>query len=235
MDAGVTGHVRSGAAARQRRGWIMVFAPKGGMGKTTTATNLVVSAARAGRKALAVDFDAQKSLSTWGHKRGLRRDRDELASFAIFEGDLAKRDDAYRIAESYDVVVFDTPPGVEADTGAKLLSLATRCDFVIIPVTVSVADIEKVRVFGREVLAKNGVPYAFYFSKVSKVHDTPRDVENCVRALKGYGPILDVVVAQRAEIKRMMETGICSSDHEQQPGYADFASLWSTVSEKVLP
>lgn len=221
------------ARSRQRRGWVMILAPKGGMGKTTSATNLAVAAARDGRKVLAVDFDAQKSLTTWAKKRWRRSDRDELAQIQVFEGDLRDRDAAFHMAEDFDFVVFDTPPGAEGDMGAKLLSLATRCDVVAIPVSTSTADNEKVRQFGRDVLARNHISYFFFFARVSRVHDTKRDIEAAKKGLQGYGPVLEPTIALRTEVKRMMETGICSADAPGMHGHDEFQQLYSLVREKV--
>ena len=45
---------------------VLLVAPKGGVGKTTTVTALLVSARLAGMTALGVDMDDQESLVTWG-------------------------------------------------------------------------------------------------------------------------------------------------------------------------
>ena len=50
----------TGRVERCRR--VMVFASKGGVGKTTVASNLLVSAALDGIEAIGVDFDGQRHL-----------------------------------------------------------------------------------------------------------------------------------------------------------------------------
>ena len=48
---------------------LMMFVPKGGTGKTTIAAHLLVSAAKAGRTVLGVDFDPQGTLVRWSKER----------------------------------------------------------------------------------------------------------------------------------------------------------------------
>jgi chromosome partitioning protein len=44
---------------------VMIFGPKGGLGKTTIAAHLLVAAAKAGYSVLGIDFDPQKTLARW--------------------------------------------------------------------------------------------------------------------------------------------------------------------------
>src|SRR3954470_11293980 len=48
---------------------VVVAGTKGGCGKTTTATNLLVAALRSGVNAAGIDLDPQGSLRTWAADR----------------------------------------------------------------------------------------------------------------------------------------------------------------------
>src|SRR3954452_20217521 len=105
---------------------IAVVDEKGGVGKTTTAMSLAAICAEASRT-LVVDVDPQGSASWWAENAGERlpfdftAEKDPAVLRTIREG----------AAESYDVVIVDTPGSLE---GAQILAtvLATT-DYVIVP------------------------------------------------------------------------------------------------------
>ena len=65
----LTAAVRRGAvgAPEKRPRIVLIFAPKGGQGKTTISANLAVAAARAGQSVAGLDFDTQRHFTTLGN------------------------------------------------------------------------------------------------------------------------------------------------------------------------
>jgi MinD superfamily P-loop ATPase len=231
MDSTTTAGVRAGSSARQRQGWVMVFAPKGGVGKTTTVINLAVCAARAGLDPLAVDLDVQGSLSQWAKERAEREDAWALPQVLVHQGSLDRRDEAYRLARGRGFVVFDSPPGLEGGTGEMLREVARRCDLVVVPCEMFPASISKLKAFG-DVFRRIGVPHCFL---ITKAIAAPKLLAEAREELAPHGAVLDASVAIRADIARMMGSGVCPSDDPRLPGASEYARVWSLVSERVLP
>lgn len=100
---------------------------KGGVGKSTIATNLVATAHLAGRRALLIDLDRQGSALDWHAARG---EASRLQGIAVVRYDRPLTLPRFReIAAGCDFVVLDGPPQV----GDITRSAAVVADWVIIP------------------------------------------------------------------------------------------------------
>ena len=109
---------------------IVIAGPKGGTGKSTTASNLLVAARMAGVDAVGVDLDPQGSLMTWS------QDRAGLAvqpAVTVVPGQLPDWRDAVATAPSR-VAVLDLPPGLGTQADAEALhELARAARLVVVP------------------------------------------------------------------------------------------------------
>ena len=119
---------------------ILVMNQKGGVGKSTIATNLAGEFSKQ-CKTLLVDADPQHSALDFGKARQnelgeenkllvVGKDYNQMAGKAV-------RDDLRMLREDYDVVVLDSP--AKADVTAK--SLAIVSDLVIIPIIPGYFDV----------------------------------------------------------------------------------------------
>lgn len=117
---------------------IAVLNPKGGVGKTTLATNLAGEMARRELKTLLVDSDPQGSTIDWGYIRG-ELDVNSLEVLGL--NTLSKIKTVKNIHVSYDHVILDGSARLEE------LSLAAIkvSNAVIIPVRPSAMDLWAVR------------------------------------------------------------------------------------------
>ncbi len=113
---------------------ICVAQQKGGSGKTTIAANLAVAFSRGGSSVALLDTDPQGSLGRWFMAR--RDSGDETLGFSTasawgvsYECDKLKR--------SFDYVLIDTPPKVDADLRPAL----READLVLVPVAASQVDV----------------------------------------------------------------------------------------------
>lgn len=113
---------------------ITIAQQKGGSGKTTLATNLAVAFVRQGATVALLDTDPQGSLGRWFLTRRDTGQTDLEFSTASAWGVSYECD---KLRKSFDFVIVDTPPKVDADLRPAL----READLVLIPVAASQVDV----------------------------------------------------------------------------------------------
>ncbi len=109
---------------------IVVANPKGGVGKSTIATNLAGYFARQGHKTMLGDTDIQQSSRSWLSLRP--GSLPHIASWEMEDGRIAKP------PKGTTHIVLDTPAGLEGRRLDEVLGIADR---VIVPLQPSMFDI----------------------------------------------------------------------------------------------
>lgn len=124
----------------------MIANPKGGVGKSTLATNLAGWLAKNGRRVMLGDIDRQQSARAWLQLRSPIQPH--IASWEILPGEPARppRDTTH--------VVLDTPAGLH---GKKLAQVLKQVDRIIVPLAPSLFDILATRHFLDELLEEKTV------------------------------------------------------------------------------
>ena len=121
---------------------IVVANPKGGVGKSTLATQIAGWFASRGHKVMLGDVDRQQSARIW---LGLRRD--SVAPIAAWE---VSRDAVVKPPKGTTHVVLDTPAGLHGKRLGEVLKIA---DKVLVPLSPSIFDIHATHAFLAELLA----------------------------------------------------------------------------------
>ncbi len=121
---------------------IVVANPKGGVGKSTLATNLAGALARAGHAVMLGDVDRQQSARQWLSLR-------PAALPSIRSWDLV-HDDVVRPPRGTTHVVLDTPAGLHGKKLDEVMRIAER---VIVPLQPSLFDIQASHAFIQELAA----------------------------------------------------------------------------------
>jgi chromosome partitioning protein len=121
---------------------IVVANPKGGVGKSTLATNLAGALAHRGHAVMLGDVDRQQSSRQWLAQRP--------AHLPAIHGWDVKEDGLVRPPKGTTHVVLDTPAGLHGPRLDEVMKIADR---VIVPLQASLFDIQATHAFVAELLA----------------------------------------------------------------------------------
>jgi chromosome partitioning protein len=121
---------------------IVIANPKGGVGKSTLATNAAGGLAAAGRAVMLGDVDRQQSARRW-----LSRRPPQLAPIRGWDATAADR---LRPPPGTTHVVIDTPAGLH---GKRLDTVLRIADRVLIPLQPSLFDIQATHEFVQQLMA----------------------------------------------------------------------------------
>ena len=204
---------------------IGVLNQKGGVGKTTIATNLAAVIAKAGNRVLLVDADPQGSSMAWSSAR------EEDPLFPVIS--MAKptlHKDLPELAVDYDVVIIDGAPRVN-DLGRAAIIAS---DLVMIPVQPSPYDVwasaDTVQLIKEAQQFKENIKAVFVINR--KVVNTAigRDVANALGHFEI--PVLQSVLCQRVVYAESAAQGRAVIETEPKSGAAiEMAQLAAELNQ----
>ena len=184
---------------------VALVAEKGGVGKTTLALDLAVTAVHKGHKAAVIDVDPQATASKWTD----RRSREEPWVVPTHAARISAAIDQAK-AQGVDLVVIDTPPHSAADA----TEAAQRADLVLLPVEPHMFSLETVEKQAT-LLKLAGQPPAFYV--VNKAPIRGNEGASAVEYIKGQGfSVCPAVLHSRAAHRHAGNLGKTAAEY--QPG-----------------
>jgi chromosome partitioning protein len=205
---------------------IAILNQKGGVGKTTLATNIATKLHLNGSKVLLVDSDPQGSARDW-HAAG----NSEIAVVGIDRPTLDK--DIKKISDNFDWVVIDGAPQL-----TDMAISAIKCaDLIIIPVQPSPYDIwaseDLVDIIKHRQQLTDGNPKS-YFCISRKIATTSLSTE-VVEALKGYSlPIMKSCTSQRIVYAKSAAEGQTVFDTTNNDAIQEITNIVNEIKEIIV-
>lgn len=198
---------------------IVIANQKGGCGKTTTAVNLAGTFAQRGMDVLLVDSDPQGSAMKW---RGLASGTFPVGVIALPMPVLDQ--EIPKLAKKYDLVVIDTPPGMETITRSALVV----ADLAIIPLQPSPLDLwsgtDIVGLVRKAQQLNPGLMTRLLLNR--KIHGTRLSRES-VEALKEFPfPLFVTAIHQRIALAEAVTAGKTITDfYPDGPSSSEYRAL----------
>jgi chromosome partitioning protein len=205
---------------------VVVAGMKGGVGKTTVTTNLLVAARLQGIDAAGVDMDSQASLRTWADDRARAGHQPAIT---VRPGRLAGWRDAVAGTPAR-LVVLDLAPGLEGRREASALQeLVAAARLVVLPTLAEGPTVRKLAEVGAT-LKRTGADVVFVLNKVI----AGRSITQDARAYLGAaGELAPVEIPMRDAIHRATDAGLGVVEDPGYGGHDEFVRLWRFVGERV--
>jgi chromosome partitioning protein len=184
---------------------LVIASQKGGVAKTTTATELAVAATSAGLAAAVIDTDPQATCCFWADARG----RGDIAISPVFPALLPSRLKALEVA-GCDLAIIDTP-AVSKDTASAAMRHA---DLVLIPTKPAAFDLKSVLETIEQAQAL-GRPYAIVLTMCPPLHG-PELAATLSRMGDLHHEICPVLIHQYVAYPRAQKHGL--TVQELDPG-----------------
>lgn len=204
---------------------IAILNQKGGVGKTTLATNIATKLHLNGSKVLLIDSDPQGSARDW-HAAG----NSEIAVVGIDRPTLEK--DVKKIAGDFDWIIIDGAPQLTD----MAISAIKSADLVIIPVQPSPYDIwaseDLVDIIKHRQQLTDGNPKS-YFCISRKISTTSLGSE-VTEALQGYSlPIMKSFTCQRIVYAKSAAEGQTVFDTTNNDAIYEITNIVNEIKEIV--
>lgn len=177
---------------------IAIAQQKGGVGKTTIATNLATALTTHQKKVLLVDADPQGSTAMWASKNN---DYD----FPTIQTTHGQQIELLVKSGDYDYVVVDCAPRMESE----LASILTITDLAILPCTPSPVDIWACEHLVDLIKTRQFIVPSFKaVFLLNGIHPLSNIQADILVSMEEYGlPILESKIVARASYRRIMNEG----------------------------
>lgn len=194
---------------------------KGGAGATTVTVHLAIAAQEAGRRAVVVDLDPQRSASSWAE----RRENPEPPVIAATAGQLAGVIEAAE-ADGYDLVIVDTPPHSSAVTEA----VARAADLALVPVRPSPLDVAALPPV-LQTIGRTKVPALVVLNACPASSTETAEARDYLEAMHPGVRVWGGQLVDRAAFRRALTAGSAVTElGGDDKASAEIRELWATVA-----
>jgi chromosome partitioning protein len=209
---------------------IAITSLKGGVGKTTIATNLAVSFAQRGNTVCIVDTDSeQESSIIWSEQRA-----DNLAGVTVVRvGEKNLIREVNQHAKNYDIIILDGSPQLSELANATMLA----SDIVIVPISPSAFDFWSLDKFlSRYRQAQQMKEDLLLYILLNKFNEVQNIGKELVESLRTEFPDvkrLSTTIAERVAYKETSSQGISVTEYKDKKAKEEIENLREEI-ENIL-
>jgi len=182
---------------------VAIVAEKGGVGKTTVALNLAVSAARDGHTVAIIDVDPQATASKWTDRRAEEYPWVVPTHSARIAAAIAQAK-----KQAVDFIVIDTPP----HSGMDAVEAARQADLVLVPVEPHLFALETLPKLADLLKLSGDSPALFLVNKAATQGSEGTQAAEHIRA-RGF-PVCPVILHMRAAHRHATNIGKVAAEYQ---------------------
>jgi chromosome partitioning protein len=203
---------------------------KGGVGKTTIATNLAVAFAQHGKSVCIIDTDKEQTSSIrWSEQRD--NDKPYIAVLAVGVEKLLR--EAEHLASKYDVVILDGSPN------ASELAITTimTSDVVLVPVSKSAYDFwamdNFLQKYKQAKAFRPDIKAFIVLNKFNEKQNVAKEVKEAIEKEFSDIPLLQTVIHDRVAYTETITEGLGVLEYKDKKAKLEIENLYNEV-EKII-
>jgi chromosome partitioning protein len=199
---------------------LTVLGSKGGIGKSTIATNLLTIAALDGIDVVGLDLDEQRSLVAWGATRAVAGYEPRVE---IVPSSVPTWRDGLEACAGRDLVVVDTPPGLHGqDMITALRDLTRASHLILIPALPQGPTLRRIDDVGAR-LREQGASVVFVLNQVVRGRALLAAARDHLRA---HADLCPAEIPAREDVHRAMDAGMAVAEDPRLKGHEAMRALW---------